>query len=269
MLSIDDIKNNYPARLKGSLFSQHMIKEYLQTLVLNRISKDILPGNLTFIGGTSLRFCHGLDRFSEDLDFDFSGGDMETIREPFSDFRKRITKEGIDCIIEHNYKETDNFCRIVFPDVARKYNLSDPRKKLWIKIDIQKNRTGYQKETHFVNRFGMYYPVSLPVKNILFSMKAVALVSRTKARDMYDFSFLSNNSRLDFEFIKGELSHRGIKISSPGMLQELILKKEKETDIKEKENEISLFLLEKENHIRVTTFFDFIRSLNFAELSSG
>ena len=68
MLSIEDIRSNYPAQLNRALFIQHMIKEYLQTLVLDRISKEIVPGNLTFIGGTSLRFCHGLDRFSENLD---------------------------------------------------------------------------------------------------------------------------------------------------------------------------------------------------------
>jgi hypothetical protein len=44
MLSFEDIKGNYPAKLKGSLFAQHMIKEYLQTLVLGRISKEIPSG---------------------------------------------------------------------------------------------------------------------------------------------------------------------------------------------------------------------------------
>ena len=269
MLSIEDIKKNYPASLKGYLFTQHMIKEYLQTLVLGRILKGAFPGSLTFIGGTSLRFCHGLDRFSEDLDFDFSGPDRETLRGLFSDIIKKIIKEGIDCTIEHNYKDTDNFCRIVFPDIAFKYNLPDPRKKLWIKIDMQQNKTCYKKENHIVNRFGMYYPVELPHKNILFSMKAVVLTSRTKARDMYDFSYMSNNSQLDFKYIQSELKLRGIRISSPEMLKELILKKEEETDIKEKENEISLFLLTKENKSRITTFFDYIRYLNFTELSQN
>jgi predicted nucleotidyltransferase component of viral defense system len=81
--------------------------------------KRSLPGNLTFIGGTSLRFCHGLDRFSEDLDFDFTGKDKEILRGPFSNITKRIIKEGINCMIEHNYKETDNYCKIVFPDVQK------------------------------------------------------------------------------------------------------------------------------------------------------
>ncbi len=266
MLSIEDIKSNYPANIKGSLFTQHIIKEYLQTLVLARISKEIVSGNLTFIGGTSLRFCHGLDRFSDDLDFDFSGRDRETLRDSFGSIIKKIIKEGIYCIIEHNYKDTDNFCRIVFPDIAKKYNLPDPRKKLWIKIDIQQNRTDFTKETFFINRFGYYYPISLPERNILFSMKAVALVSRMKARDMYDFSFLINNSRLDFKYIQNELKLRGFIINSPEMLKELILHKEAETDIKEKENEISLFLMEKENKNRIITFFDYIRRLNFEEL---
>jgi predicted nucleotidyltransferase component of viral defense system len=267
MLSFEDIKGHYPAKLQGSLYAQHMIKEYLQTLVLGRISKEIPSGNLTFIGGTSLRFCHGLDRFSEDLDFDFTGDDKEILRGHFSNIIKRIIKEGINCMIEHNYKETDNYCKIVFPDVARKYNLTDPQKKIWIKVDIQQNTTGYKKADHFVNRFGMYYPVTLPAKNILFSMKAVALVSRTKGRDMYDFSFLSDNARLDFKFIKNELKQRGVGISSPEMLKKLILEKAIETDIREKEHEISLFLLEKENKIRITTFIDYIKSLDFNELS--
>ncbi len=267
MLSIEDIRSSYPAKLRGGLFTQHILKEYLQTLVLDRISKEIVSGNLTFIGGTSLRFCHGLDRFSEDLDFDFSGRDRESLREPFDRITKKIIKEGIDCIIEHNYKDTDNYCRIVFPDIAKKYNLPDTRKKLWIKIDIQQNRTNYTKETFFINRFSYYYPIILPERNILFSMKAVALVSRMKARDMYDFSFLSSKSRLDFKYIQNELKLRGFIISSPEMLKELILQKEAETDIKEKENEISLFLMEKENKTRIITFFDYIRRLNFGELS--
>ncbi len=128
-LSIEDITSNYPAQLNRAVFIQHMIKEYLQTLVLNRISKEIVPGNLTFIGGTSLRFCHGLDRLSENLDF-------------------------------------------------------------------------------------------------------------------------------DFKYIQNELKLRGFSISSPEALKELILQKEAETDIKEKENEI-----------RIITFFDYIRRLNFEELS--
>ncbi len=98
-------------------------------------------------------------------------------------------------------------------------------------------------------------------------MKAVALVSRMKARDMYDFSFLGSNAKLDFRYIQKELMIRGITITSPEKLKDMILNKEKETDIKEKEHEISLFLTQKENKTRVTTFFEYIRNLDFPSLA--
>ncbi len=83
---------------------------------------------------------------------------------------------------------------------------------------------------------------------------------------MYDFSFLSSKSRLDFKYIQNELKLRGFNINSPETLKKMILQKEAETDIKEKENEISLFLMKKENKIRIITFFDYIKRLNFEEL---
>ncbi len=236
-------------------------------MILSRIVKSRHSRELVLIGGTSLRFCHGLDRFSEDLDFDFFGKDKESLRDMFDNIVKEINKEGMNCIIEHNYTETDNFCRIIFTGLGKIYKLDDPRKKIWIKIDIQKNKTEYKQEIHFINRFGFYYPVQLPEKNILLSMKAVALTERTKARDMYDFSFLCNNAKLNFDYVRKELNFREIIINSPKMLKEIILKKEGNTDIREKEHEISLFLIEKENAARVTSFYSYIRSLNFAKLS--
>jgi len=266
MLTLEEIRRHYPAGLKGSMFSQHMIKEYLQAMILSRIVKSRHSPELVLIGGTSLRFCHGLDRFSEDLDFDFHGDDRESLRDLFDDIGKDIKKEGVNCNVEHNYLDTDNFCRIVFPGLSKIYKLDDQRKKIWIKIDIQKNRTKYKKEVHFINRFGFYYPVRLPGKNILLSMKAVALAVRIKARDMYDFSFLCTGTGLDFEYVQRELNLRGIKVDSPDMLKEIILKNEGDTDIREKEHEISLFLIEKDNRARVSSFYSYIRSLDFGKL---
>ena len=84
---------------------------------------------------------------------------------------------------------------------------------------------------------------------------------------MYDFSFLSNNAKLDLRYIQNELMLRGHKINSSGELKDLIICKEKETNIKEKEHEISLFLTQKENKSRVTTFFEFLRKLDFKEIT--
>ena len=248
------------------MFAQHMVKEYLQTKVLNYISSSGHASRLVFFGGTSLRFCHGLDRFSEDLDFDYFGENREDLRDIFEGISRDIRKQGMPCETEHSLAGGDNYCKLVFPGISQVYQLGYPRKKIWIKIDIQHNRTNYNKEMHYVNRFGFFFPVHLPEKNILLSMKAVALTLRTKARDMYDFSFLSTNASLEMPYIIHELKLRGVMIDSPGQLKALIMQKEAETDIREKVHEISLFLMDKGNALRVAHFFPWLRSMDFEKI---
>ncbi|TVQ88147.1 MAG: hypothetical protein EA393_09545 [Bacteroidetes bacterium] len=266
MVSIEDILKQYPEKLSSAFFRQYMVKEYLQTLVLSKVSKSKYANKLVFIRGTSLRFCYGLDRFSEDLDFDFLGNDKETLREVFDKTAIEIKKEGIDCFIEHNYKNTDNFCKINFPDAAKIYKLEDPRKKIWIKIDIQKNRVKYDKELHFINRFGFYFPIHLPKKTILFSMKAVALTQRLKARDIYDFSFLMSNTKLHFPYLQEELNKMGIEVQSPEDLKQIIILKKNEVNMQDKVNEIVIFLQNRENSERVRTFFEYLGSVDFEKI---
>ena len=72
MISIEQIKNFYPSTMSGNAtFLKYILKEYLQLLVLDYLSDNAsCPKDLTFIGGTNLRLIKGIDRFSEDLDFD-------------------------------------------------------------------------------------------------------------------------------------------------------------------------------------------------------
>jgi hypothetical protein len=52
---------------RGTAFN--LLREYLQALVLRSLHESEAFGSLAFVGGTALRFLHGLPRFSEDLDF--------------------------------------------------------------------------------------------------------------------------------------------------------------------------------------------------------
>lgn len=263
MISFKQLQEHFPNTPKNKLFVQHMVKEYLQIIILGKLYKTATAPDIIFIGGTSLRFCYGLDRFSEDLDFDYMGNDREDLREIFDNITKQLKQDGLKCSIEHNYKDTDNYCKIYFSGLSDYFPLTDIRKKIWIKIDIQKNYTPYNLARHFVNRFGLYYPVNLPEIDILFSMKTLALTQRVKARDMYDFSFLQPNSKLNLNYIRCELLRKGMKINTTEDVKKLILSKEKNTDMNEKIHEISLFITNKENVSRVEYFFDFLRDLNF------
>jgi hypothetical protein len=71
MISFDRIKNYYPASMaENSVFQKHILTEYVQLLTLDYLSTTEHIRKMTFIGGTNLRLTKGIDRFSEDLDFD-------------------------------------------------------------------------------------------------------------------------------------------------------------------------------------------------------
>jgi predicted nucleotidyltransferase component of viral defense system len=129
MMSFELLRTHYPDHIPAA-FKVHVIKEYLQSLLLNRISKSGFAKELVFIGGTSLRFCHGLDRFSEDLDYDYFGEDRELLREQFDAIAGHVSNEGLPCTVVHDYRDSDNYCKMQFPGISKSYDLDDPRKKI-------------------------------------------------------------------------------------------------------------------------------------------
>ena len=71
MIRIEQIKRYFPPKLQNNAsFHKYKLKEYLQLLILEYLSSTEHIRTLTFIGGTNLRLIKGIDRFSEDLDFD-------------------------------------------------------------------------------------------------------------------------------------------------------------------------------------------------------
>ncbi|MCK5795636.1 MAG: nucleotidyl transferase AbiEii/AbiGii toxin family protein, partial [Deltaproteobacteria bacterium] len=47
----------------------NLLREYLQAFALRSLHESEAFMKIAFVGGTALRFLHGLPRFSEDLDF--------------------------------------------------------------------------------------------------------------------------------------------------------------------------------------------------------
>jgi len=57
-------------RAQNPLYLRNLLKEQIQLIVLNFIYNSKYAEDFLFTGGTALRFCFGLPRLSEDLDFD-------------------------------------------------------------------------------------------------------------------------------------------------------------------------------------------------------
>ena len=54
---------------RSTLEEQQALREITQEIALAALGRTDFFGKAAFQGGTCLRICHGLNRFSEDLDF--------------------------------------------------------------------------------------------------------------------------------------------------------------------------------------------------------
>lgn len=57
----------------GDWNARNVVREYLQARILEGLVRAGAMASLAFLGGTALRFLHGLRRYSEDLDFSLEG----------------------------------------------------------------------------------------------------------------------------------------------------------------------------------------------------
>ena len=90
MIDINSLLPYYPKPVAdNAAYHKHILKEYVELVALEHLSQSAYAPRLVFIGGTCLRLVHGIDRFSEDLDFDCK--DL-----PQEDFMKMT-----DMLVEH------------------------------------------------------------------------------------------------------------------------------------------------------------------------
>ena len=181
------------ARLKG-LTLGNAEKDYLIDIALLSISKNT-KNELVFKGGTCLYKFHKLDRFSEDMDFSATAkiNVAGIINKVISDFERF----GINANL-HNKREPHNSVLINLRAEGPLYS-GRPTSYAKIGIDINlKSRVILETETLSYNP--IYQEV--PAVNVLcmkpeeiFAEKIRALMTRKRARDLFDLDFLIENKK--------------------------------------------------------------------------
>ena len=93
MIDLQQIQGYFPDDLQqNTTFQKYMLKEYIQLMILDWLSTSSYIQKVVFIGGTNLRLVKGIDRFSEDLDFDcknFSQDDFTKMTDDILIFLQR------------------------------------------------------------------------------------------------------------------------------------------------------------------------------------
>lgn len=178
-------------------------KDYLINLMLKTISVSKLSNLLEFKGGTALYMFHGLDRFSEDMDFTYIGEPVELYKK-IDSLMKPIIKN-----FNLSYNVRKNKGNLTVKD--KKGAPMGIRTELFIegplfrstgvghkiKIDISARHDALLKPeaarmTSRYSDIGAILIYKMPIAEIL-AEKLCAIIEREKARDLYDAYFIMKN----------------------------------------------------------------------------
>lgn len=183
-----------------------ILREYLQTKILNFIYNQNVSHNIIFIGGTSLRLLHDLPRFSEDLDFDLFQITPSSIKILMKSLVKKLTNENIDVNLYHNTTTKRYYYELRFPNLLSQLQLSNfKEEKLTIKFDYESYWTNHSKNTILLKRYGyLVNVVSIPLNQTLVQkLYAYTKRKQTLARDIFDIVWLyGQDATPDWNFAK-------------------------------------------------------------------
>lgn len=183
-----------------------ILKEYLQVKILNLLYQQKLSARLSFVGGTCLRLLYGLDRFSEDLDFDNLGLKTSQVNGLVKKIEEQLKKENINVGLYKNIKSYKHYYEFRFKDLLYLLKISsNPKEKLMIKFDYADFWRGQTTKAALLNRYGFTFSVVVNDLNQMLIQKLRAYCSRkqTQPRDIYDIVWLkSQGGQLDKRFLK-------------------------------------------------------------------
>ncbi len=168
-----------------------ILREYLQNILLNSIYKSNPGRRLYFMGGTALRFCYRLPRFSEDLDFNAMGLLFNDFQDISDNAVKSLTLDGFIAEVEYNKRGCLYTAYINLPDVMQQYNITDARGiDLMIKLEVNQPQWPLETKPHVLSFYGLNYTAKVMENSSLITEKLCALLARNRGRDIYDLLFM-------------------------------------------------------------------------------
>ena len=177
------------SNIKNPSIKLNILREYIQALVLRSLHESEAFNNLSFVGGTALRFIHSIPRFSEDLDFSLETHDGYNPEIWMKKIKTDLSLAGFNILIKWNATGTVHKAWIKIDELLQDAGLSAMKNQnLSIKLEIDTNPPEGAVciktiLTNYVNFVVQHH--NLPS---LMAGKLNALLTRqyTKGRDWYD-----------------------------------------------------------------------------------
>jgi len=205
MIRIETIKSYFPPYIReNASFDKYILKEYLQLMILDFLANTPYVRKLTFIGGTNLRLVSGIDRFSEDIDFDCKDLTIDQFRLMTGDIIQFLQRNGLK--VEAREKDISRLkayrSSIYFPELLFEMGLTGHRdERFLIKVESEDQKVQYSPVLTNIRGCGFFFPFPVPPVPVICAMKISAMLSRQKGRDFYDVIFLLSQTPPDYPFL--------------------------------------------------------------------
>lgn len=232
--------------------AEQALREIMQEIALAGLQRSGFFEKAAFYGGTALRIFHGLQRFSEDLDFSLLEVNPGFSLEPYlKGIEKEFSALGVTVSIEEKYKTAATNVDSAFlkPDTAWKeliikeilpHESVKMRPGLKIKIEIDKTPPlGFTTEERLLLKPFSFYVKCFTLPD-LFAGKMHALLfrkwkGRVKGRDWFDMEWY-------------------IRKKIPLNLEHLLIRSLDSGDWKEKSMTKEQFMAMLQNKIQIVSF---------------
>ena len=260
MIQLEQIKNYFPhIEYENADFNKHILKEYIQLMTLNFLSASVYVRKLVFIGGTNLRLVKGIDRFSEDLDFDCKDFSKQEFMEMTDEVIRFLNRSGLNAQPKdkNNERLTAYQRNIYFPELLFDMSLSGHREERFLlKIETQNQQVHYNPIIVNIQGCGYFFPFPVPPTSVLCSMKIAAMLARAKGRDFYDLMFLLSQTQPDYNFLEKRCGIRNLQ-----ELQEKTAELLKGIELNVKKRDFEHLLFNKASSEKILRFSEFVQSL--------
>ena len=256
-------------------------RELCQEIALCGLSRSGFFDVAAFQGGTCLRIFHGLDRFSEDLDFCVTNpGSAFDIRKYVPYIETEFGSYGLEVIPEIREVEGGNITGCMLKgklrDILKQFGVIDDEMKLIhpdtllrIKMDVDTDTPEGFRLEHVYKGVPFCYSATLMDISTLFAGKTSATIcrhwgKRFKGRDLFDFEwYVSNSIPLNKSFLKSNLIREGRLAETDELdyatLQHILHERFEEIDYDSAREDVRSFVYSQNNDINLWNADYFIK----------
>lgn len=207
-------------RCNSTLEEDRAMREITQEIVLAALARTDFFRKAAFQGGTCLRILHGLNRFSEDLDFALMAPDRSFRLEPYvPDIRREMAAYGYDIEFIDRSKAEQPVQKAFLKDdsigdlLQLNYRpRTGPMRAIRIKIEVDINPpVGADVESRYLD-FPFPQAIAAFDPRSLFAGKLHAILCRgyLKGRDWYDFVwYTSRKTSVNVRLLEAAIDQNG------------------------------------------------------------